>query len=189
MATEGLGLKEAKRFTGWYIVAAILFIVLGVFAIIEPAVAGLGVTLLVGWLLVFGGIAHFVSAFQGGGAKRVLFQVLAGIVFVLGGLYFISHPLLALGTLTLLLAGVIIAAGICEIVSYFRHQGAQASGWLLFNGIVAVLLGGMIWFHWPSSSIWAIGTLVGVNLLLTGFTRLMFGMAGRSLVGRVSARV
>ena len=52
MATEGLGLRDAKRFTGWYIVAAILFILLGVFAIVEPFVAGLGIALLVGWLLL-----------------------------------------------------------------------------------------------------------------------------------------
>src|SRR5215469_8956553 len=87
MATESSGLKTAKRFTGWYIAAAILFIVVGLFAIIEPTVAGLGVALLVGWLLIFGGIAHFISAFQGGGVGRVLWQILAAIVFVIGGLY------------------------------------------------------------------------------------------------------
>src|SRR5262249_21695637 len=105
--TEGRVLTSAKRFTGWYIVAAILFIILGAFAIIEPAVAGLGVTLLVGWLLIFGGIAYFIGAFYGGGAKSVIFHILAGIVFVLGGLYFITHPLMGLGTLTLFLASVI----------------------------------------------------------------------------------
>lgn len=186
MATEGSGVRAARRFTGWYIVAAILFIVLGVFAIVEPFMAGLGIALLVGWLLLFGGVAHFVSAFHGGGGRRVTFHVLAGIVFVVGGLYFLTHPLLGLGSLTLLLASVILVAGIFEIVTYFRQRGAPGSGWVLFNGIVAVLLGGLIWFHWPSSSVWAIGTLVGINLLMTGVTRLMLGAAGRSLIGRVS---
>ncbi|MBV8877749.1 MAG: DUF308 domain-containing protein, partial [Gammaproteobacteria bacterium] len=69
MATEGPILKGARRFSGWLIVAAILFIVVGAFAIIEPAVAGLGVALLVGWLLIFGGVSHFISAFEGGGAR------------------------------------------------------------------------------------------------------------------------
>jgi uncharacterized membrane protein HdeD (DUF308 family) len=182
MPTEGPVLKAARRFSAWLIVAAILFIVLGVFAIIEPAVAGLGVALLVGWLLIFGGVSHFISAFEGGGAKRVIFQILAGVVFLIGGYYLLTHPLLALGTLTLLLAGVILAAGVCEIISYFRLKDEQASGWMLFNGIVALLLGGMIWLHWPSSSVWAIGTLVGVNLLLTGITRLMVGLTGRRFI-------
>jgi len=180
-------LQTAKRFTAWYIVAAVLFIVLGLFAIVEPATAGLGVALLVGWLLIFGGIFHFVAAFDGGGARRVTGQVLAGIVFDIAGFYLLMHPLLALGSLTLLLAGVILVAGIFEIITYFRVRGEQASGWMLFNGIVALLLGGMIWLHWPSSSVWAIGTLVGVYLLLTGITRLMFGLAGRRLIRHAAA--
>jgi len=189
MATEGPGpaVTAARKFTGWYIVAAVLFIVLGLFAIIRPAVAGLGVALLVGWLFIFGGIAHFIAIFEGGGARRVIFQILAAIVFVIGGLYLLMHPLLGLGTLTLLLAGVIIAAGIFEIVTYFRHRTEQASGWMLFNGIVALLLGGIIWFHWPWSSIWALGTLVGVNLLMTGISRLMLGLAGRRLINQAAA--
>jgi len=182
MASADPVLKTARRFSGWLIVAAILFIVLGVFAIIEPAVAGLGVALLIGWLLVFGGISHLLSAFEGGGARRVLFQILAGIVFLFGGYYLLTHPLLALGTLTLLLAGIIVVAGVCELVTYFRLKHEQASGWMLLNGIVAVLLGAMIWLHWPSSSVWAIGTLVGVNLLLTGITRLMVALSGRRLI-------
>ena len=183
MATEGSPLGTAKRFTGWYIVAAVLFIILGVFAIIEPAVASLGVAILVGWLLVFGGIAHFVMAFQGGSAKRVTYQILLGIVFLLGGVYMLMNPVLTLTTLTLLLASVILVAGIFEIIGYFQIE--QASGWLLVSGIAAMVVGVLIWIHWPSSSVWAIGTLVGINLLFTGVARLMMGITGRRLIGRV----
>jgi uncharacterized membrane protein HdeD (DUF308 family) len=187
MATETPGQvgKAAKRFTSWYIAAAIAFIVLGVVAIIEPAVASLAVALLVGWLFVFGGIAHLLAAFRGGGAKHVIWQVLIAIVYVIGGLYLLTHPLMAVGTLTLLLASVLFVAGVFEIVAYF--QTANASGWLLANGIVTLVLGGLIWMQWPSSSVWAIGLLVGVNLLMTGWTRLMLGVAGRSLVNRATA--
>src|SRR5277367_3065398 len=87
-------LSGAKKITGWYIATAVLLIVLGMFAIIEPGVAGLGVTLLIGWLLVFGGFTHLIAAFKGGGAKQVIFQVLVGIVYMIGGLYFLTHPLL-----------------------------------------------------------------------------------------------
>ena len=175
MATEGSPLGTAKRFTGWYIVAAILFIILGMLAIIEPYVAGLGVAILVGWLLVFGGIAHFVMAFQGGSAKRVTWQVVLGIVFLLGGVYMLMNPVLTLNTLTLLLASVILVTGIFEIIAYFQIE--QASGWLLVNAIAAVVVGALIWIHWPSSSVWAIGTLVGINLLFTGVARLKIGRA------------
>ena len=187
MATERPVIETARRFTGWNIVAAVLFILLGLFAIIEPATAVVGFARLLGWLLLLGGVAYFIAAFRGGGAKRVVFQILSAIAFVLGGLYILTHPQLAIGTLTALLAVVIFAAGVFDIITYFRLQREPPSGWMLLNGIVALLLGGMIWVQWPSSSAWAIGTLVGVNLLLTGITRLIFGVAGRRLIKHATA--
>ncbi len=187
---EGLRspLGVAKKITGWYIAVAVLFIVLGLFGIIEPGVAGLGVTLLVGWILVIGAVFHFVAAFKGGGAKQVIFQVVIGIVYAIGGLYFLTHTIMGTATLTLLLAGIILAEGVIEVISYFRMRKEGASGWLLVNGIITLALGGLIWFHWPSSTVWAIGTLVGVNLLITGITRLMFGLGVRKMVGTVAAK-
>jgi len=186
--THGLHgpLAAAKHITGWYIVAAVIFIVLGLFAIIEPGVAGLGVTLLVKWLLIFGGITHLIATFKGGGAKQVIYQGLIGIVYMLGGLYFLMHPLLAIGALTLVLAAVMLAGGTLEIISYFRFKNEGTSGWVLFNGVITLLLGGMIWFHWPSSSVWAIGILVGVSLVTTGITRLMFWQVARKLLRRAA---
>jgi uncharacterized membrane protein HdeD (DUF308 family) len=178
--------ESARKITGWYIVAAVLFIVLGMLAIIEPALAGLAVSRLVGWLLVFGGVSHLIGAFKGGGARQVGFQILVGLAYLIGGFYCLMHPLLAIGSLTLLLAAVILAGGVLEIISYFRLKGENASGWMLFNGIIGLLLGGMIWFHWPSSSVWAIGILVGTTLLMTGMTRLMFGLAARRFVRHVA---
>ena len=186
-ATEGLrGPGElVKKATGWFIAIGVLFIVLGIFAIAEPFAAGLGVTLLVGWLLVIGAVAHFIAAFKGGGAKHVILQLLVGIVYLIGGLYFLTHTILGVSTLTLLLSGVILAEGVLEILAYFRLRNMHAGSWLLINGVVTLLLGGLIWFHWPSSSVWAIGTLVGVNLLMTGISRLMLGLAARKLASAV----
>jgi uncharacterized membrane protein HdeD (DUF308 family) len=182
---EGLRspLAAAKKITGWYIAAAVLFVVLGIFAIIEPEVAGLGVTLLVGWLLVIGAVFHFIAAFKGGGAKQVIFQVLVGIVYAIGGFYFLTHTIMGPATLTLLLAAILLVEGVIEVIAYFRMRSEGASGWLLLNGIITLALGALIWLHWPSSTVWAIGTLVGVNLLMTGISRLMFGLAVRKMVG------
>lgn len=104
----------------------------------------------------------------------------------MGGFYFLSHPLLGLGTLTLVLAVIILVAAACEAIAYFRSRGEDGSGWLLANALITLLLGGLIWVHWPSSLVWAIGTLVGVNLLMTGISRLMLGVAARKLVNRVT---
>jgi uncharacterized membrane protein HdeD (DUF308 family) len=187
MATERPVIEATKTFTSWYVLAGLLFIVLGLFAIIEPATAAVGIALLLGWLLIFGGIAHLIGTFKGGGTKRVLFQLFSAVVFGVAGLYIVAHPLLAISTLTMLLAVVIIAEGVFDIITYFRLQRARPTGWMLLNGIVALFLGGLIWVQWPSSSAWAIGTLVGVNLLMTGITRLMFGLAGRRIIRHATA--
>lgn len=179
--------RIVKKASGWFIAMAVVFIILGLFAIIEPGIAGLAIAMFVGWLLIFGGVAHIVAAFKGGGAGRIIWQVLIGIVYIVGGFYFVSHPLIGLGTLTLLLAGIILVEAAFELVAYFRSRGQSGSGWLLVNAIITLLLGGLIWFHWPWSSVWAIGTLVGVNLIMTGFSRLMFGMAARKLLSGVAA--
>ncbi|HEV2103783.1 MAG TPA: HdeD family acid-resistance protein [Candidatus Acidoferrum sp.] len=171
-----------KKATNWFIAVAVLFILLGLFAIAEPWTAGLGVTLLVGWLLMVGAVAHFISAFKGHGARHLILQVVVGLVYLIGGLYFLTHTIMGVSTLTLLLSIVILAEGVLEVVAYFRLRNMHGASWLLLNGIVTLLLGGMIWAQWPSSSIWAIGTLVGVNLLMTGISRLMLGLAARKLV-------
>jgi uncharacterized membrane protein HdeD (DUF308 family) len=183
-STGGLGGAEqiVKKSSGLFIGVAIAFIILGLGAIAEPGVAGLAVTILVGWLLIFGGGAHLFAAFSGGGAGRVIWQVLIAIVYLAGGFYYLTHPLMGLGSLTLLLSLIIFAAAVFEGVAYFSTRGASGSSWLLVNALIMLLLGGLIWFHWPSSSVWAIGTLVGVNLLMTGISRLMLGLAARKLV-------
>ena len=175
-----------KKASGWFIAMAVVFIILGIVAIVEPGVAGLAVTILVGWLLVVGGVAHLIAAFSGGGVGRVIWQVIVGIIYIVGGFYFLTHPLLGLGTLTLFLAGIILVEAVMEFIAYFRMRSEGGSGWLLVNALITLLLGALIWVHWPSSSVWAIGTLVGVNLLMTGFSRLMLGMAARKLATGVA---
>jgi uncharacterized membrane protein HdeD (DUF308 family) len=138
---------------------AVVFILLGTMSIIEPGVAGLAVTILMGWLLIFGSGAHLVAAFIGGGAGRIIWLALIGIMYIVGGFYFLTHPLLGLRTLTLLLAVIILMEAVFEVISYFRMRGEGGSGWLLVNPLITLLLGGPIWFHWPSSSAWAIGIL------------------------------
>lgn len=168
-----------KKASVWFMALAVVFMLLGILAIIEPVVAGLAVTILVGWVLMFGGVAHLVAAFSGGGVGRVIWQALIGIVYIVGGFYFVTHSLLGLGSLTLLLAGVLLAEAVFEAIAYFRLRSGHGSGWLLVNALIALLLGGIIWSGWPSSSVWAIGTLLGVKLLMTGASRLAFGLASR----------
>ena len=165
----------------WLTAMGVVFVVLGILAIIEPAVAGLAVAILVGWLLIFGGVAHAAGAFGGGGAGRVVWQLVVAVIYGIGGFYLLTHPLLGLGTLTLFLAVILVMEAVLELIAYFVASGEGGSGWRLVNAVVTLILGAMIWRNWPSSSVWAIGTLVGVNLMMTGFSRLMLGTAARRL--------
>jgi len=178
LSGPGTIVRNAGR---WLTAIGIVFVVLGVLAIIEPVIAGLAVALLVGWFLIFGGVAHAIAAFAGGRAGRVVWQVVVAAIYLVGGLYFLTHPLLGLGTLTLFLAAILVVEAVVELAAYFAARGEGGSGWRLVNAVVTLLLGGLIWMNWPSSSVWAIGTLVGVNLLMTGFSRLMLGTAARRL--------
>jgi len=177
---SGMG-TIVNRAGRWLTAIGVVFVVLGVLAIIEPAVAGLAVAIFVGWFLIFGGSAHAVAAFGGGGAGRVIWQLVLAVMYVVGGFYFLTHPLLGLGTLTLLLAIILVMEAVLELIAYFAVRAEDGSAWRLVNALVTLILGGMIWRNWPSSSVWAIGTLVGVNLMMTGFSRLMLGTAARRL--------
>ena len=94
-------------------------------------------------------------------------------------MYLIARPALGVASLTLLLASLFLVEGIFNIVLFFRAPSIVRSSWFLLDGIVTLLLGLMIYMQWPSSSAWAIGTLVGVSLIFSGVTRVMVSVAVR----------
>jgi uncharacterized membrane protein HdeD (DUF308 family) len=98
--------------------------------------------------------------------------LLLGIFYVAGGLYLAFHPQISLISLTLVLAIILFAEGLMQILAYFSLRTLPGSRWILIDGIITLLLGFLIGLSWPSGSAWAIGTLVGVNFLLSGLTRL-----------------
>jgi len=164
----------------WLIVSACLFVVLGIYAIVEPFVAGLAVSLLVGWLLIAGGATHIISIFRrdDGGA---VWHLALGILYIAGGLYFLSQPVIAMEAFTLLLAMILLVEAGIDLVAYSAQRREPGAVWLLVNAFVTALLGTLIAVHWPAASVWVIGTMFGLNLLMTGVSRLMLGMAARNV--------
>jgi uncharacterized membrane protein HdeD (DUF308 family) len=108
--------------------------------------------------------------------------VLLGIVYVVGGGYLAFHPRLALASLTLVVAAIFLVESVLAFFVFFQFRALSGSGWILFDAIVTLLLAYLIWRPWPFSSVWAIGILVGVNLILSGFTRLMCTVAARKVL-------
>ena len=168
--------KEAAGASiGW----GVVMILLGILALFLPLATGIGVSIAAGWIIVFGGIAYLASAFAARGAGSFLWRLLIGTVYIVGGLYLVFNPGLALASLTLAMALMFFFEGVLETVVFFEFRSLPGSGWILFDGLVTLLLAYLIWRPWPGSSIWAIGTILGINLITSGFTRLMYSVAAR----------
>ena len=168
------------RSFGWSITLSVILILAGIAAILLPPVIGVGVTLFIGWLLIISAITHFVFAWKSHTAGSILWEALVGVVYLVAGAYLIFHPLAGLISLTLVLAIYLLVEGIFEIILAFIV--VRGRGWILFDGIITVILSFLIWRTWPSSSVWVIGTLVGISMLFSGFSRLMYSIACRRMI-------
>lgn len=108
-----------------------------------------------------------------------LWKVLLAVLYGLAGFFLLANPIAGVAYLTLLLGAFLLVEGIIEIVLYFHIRKVAHAGWVLFDGIITLLLGFFIWAHWPSSSAWVIGTLVGISLTFSGISRFMLALAIR----------
>lgn len=172
-------LKEA---TGMSIGWAVVMLALGVLAILMPFTTGIAVSILVGGLMVFSGFAYTAYAFAAQGAGAFLWRLLLGTVYVVGGGYLAFHPGIALESLTLVVAVIFFVEGVIETIVFFQLRTLPGSGWIFFDGLMTLVLAYLIWRPWPSSSGWAIGLLVGINLIVSGATRLMYSMTARRML-------
>jgi uncharacterized membrane protein HdeD (DUF308 family) len=157
-------------------------IVAGVFAIGVPMVAGVAVTVVVGWLLILSGVLHLAFAWRTGRAGGVLWELLLGVAYGAIGFYVLANPVAGLASLTFAVAVYLFVEGILEFILSFQLRPAPGAGWLLVDGIITLVLAVMIWTTWPSSAAWVVGTLVGISMLFSGITRLMLSLAVRRLV-------
>jgi len=172
-----------KRFNFFFMSSSILMVVVGVLAIVLPLAAGIGVSIFVSWLIFLTGFAHLVYAFAARGVGGFAWRLVVGIVYVAGGLYLAFHPRLSLVSLTLVLAAILTVEGVMQVAVFIHLRSLPGSGWILFDGAVTLLLGLLIGLSWPSGSAWAIGTLVGINFLVSGFARLVYGASVNRAVG------
>jgi len=168
-----------RRASGLSILWGVLLIGLGMLAVASPMVAAVAVNVLIAWLIVFAGVVHLVVAFHTREAGSIIWRLLVGLAYVCFGGYLLVRPAVGVASLTLLLASLFLLEGIFNIVLFFRAPSTLRSSWMLLDGIVTLLLGLLIYLQWPSSSAWAIGTLVGVSLIFSGVTRVMVSLAVR----------
>lgn len=177
-----------KKLAEWSMGLSVLMIVAGVLAVAIPQVAGIAVNLWVAWLLVFSGVAHLVFAWHMRSVGGLIWELLLGILYGFVGAYLSFNPMAGLASLTLALAIYLFAEGMLESILSFRLSQVPGAGWLLFDGIITLILAVLIWRSWPSDTEWVLGTLVGISILFSGVSRLLFSLSARRLVEKFRKR-
>ena len=151
-------------------VYGIATLILGGLCVLAPFISGIGVTLLVGLFLLAAGIARLFFAFKAGSFGKGLLTFLLGGLSIVCGLVFFARPLLGLASLTVVLVAFFIVDGIVEIVAAFKIKPLKGWGRMLLGGIISILLAILIAYEWPVSGAYAIGILVGIRLLVAGWS-------------------
>lgn len=164
---------SAERSHGVSIAISVLMIVLGLLALAMPLLAGVAVASLFAWGLILVGLLHLVFAWQVRGVGAHLWEFLVGLIYVLAGVYTFVQPLAGLVGLTVILGAYLLIKGCTELVGGLVARRMPGSVWLLVDGIVSLILAGIIWAHVLAAATWVIGTLLGFSILFTGLSRLL----------------
>ena len=167
----------------WFLLLGILLAVSGAAALIFPAltvVTSFASVVILGITLMVAGMATIVASFWAGRWSGLLVQLLVGILYLVAGIAIAEAPGKSAAMLTLFLASMFIVAGafraVAALVVRYPHWG-----WSLLNGVITLLCGVVIYRHFPESALWVIGVLVGVDMILQGWTWIMLSLAIRSI--------
>ena len=178
--------QEVKKNAGWLVALGWLTVFAGFMSILSPMIGGIAVSVLIGIAMAIAGFARTVGVFHAGSFGQGALALIGGIFTFVAGVVLVTRPGIGLASLTLLLGIYLLVDGISGAVLAFHVRPENGWGWMLFSAVLGVLLGILLLREWPLSGLWAIGTLVGVNLLFTGFSITSVGSAARGLAKRVA---
>jgi uncharacterized membrane protein HdeD (DUF308 family) len=164
-----------------FLVEGIILLVLGAAAIVVPPLAGIATTIFLGWLFLIGGIVGLVSIFGARQAPGFVWALLSALVAVIAGGVLLWNPLEGLVTLTYVLIAFFIADGILTIILAITYRRALAGRWewMMLNGIIDLVLAAVIISGLPGTLFWALGLLVGIDLVFGGASLIAMALAGR----------
>src|SRR5262245_8202935 len=179
-AIELTGSDELRRYWGWYLALGIVLIVLGTIAIGSTFVMTIASVFLFGWLLIIGGVMEAIHAFWHKRWAGFFLDLLTSILYIVAGWMMVTNPGESALFLTLIIAMFLVFEGVFRIVSALTARYPHW-GWVLFNGIISLILGISIWRRWPYSGLWVIGLFVGIEMLLNGWSLVMLGLIAHKL--------
>lgn len=175
-------LEEIHKHWHWFLALGLALVVVGTLAIIMSTAVTLVSVFVLGGLCLGGGVFQIINAFWARRWTGFFASLLMGILYAIAGLIFLTNPVEGAVTLSLVIAVFLFIGGIFRAISAIatRHDHW---GWALFSGLLAMLLGGMIYSEWPASGLWIIGLFIGVDMLLVGWTWVLLSFKARQLVG------
>jgi uncharacterized membrane protein HdeD (DUF308 family) len=164
---------------GWFLFLGVIFLIGGFFAIALPLISSVTITILLAIVLVIAGVFQIFQAFSVQGWGGFLWQLVVGIVVLIGGIAIYMSPVFGSFALTLVIAAVFLAKGVFQIALSFRIKPLDGWVWILAAGVVAFLAGFFILVQYPSSGLWVPGTLAGISLIFTGWSYIALALAAK----------
>jgi len=178
---------QLKLRWGWLLALGFLSLILGTIGLGMDVLMTVVSVQFFGILLLVGGAVQLANAFQCGGWKSKIWQVLIALLYLAAGIVCITDPIGASGFLTLGLAGILIGIGVMRIIMAIQHKDHKGWWLVLLAGVLALVLGGMIVAHWPSSALWVIGLFVSIELIFNGWSMVFLAMAARAAANQDKA--
>lgn len=175
--------------THWklFLIEGIVLVILGAAAIVVPQIATLTVALFIGWLLLFSGVAGLYTTFSMRPMPGFWWSLLSAIIGIGAGLVLLFQPVAGAISLTIVLVAFFLIEGFASIMFALEHRDELPGTWvmMLLSGIVDLVLSALIFLGLPSSAAWAIGLLVGINMIFGGFALIAMAMQARNIDVRV----
>jgi uncharacterized membrane protein HdeD (DUF308 family) len=165
----GEAVRHLRAKWGWILALGIVFLIAGVIALGSVVIATASAVLVIGVMMVMAGVAEIIAAFSVKSWGRAALWIVLGALYVFAGIICFTNPFEAATILTLFLGLALIIGGIVRmfLAWQMRHAG-KPWGWVVFSGIISVLLGLIIVSHWPVSSFYTLGIFLGVDLIFIG---------------------
>lgn len=164
----------------WFVLLGVAMIVLGFLALGSVVVASLATAMVIGALIFVSGIAETIGSFWSRAWSGFFLHLLSGLLSIVVGFLILQAPVGGLLALTMLLACLLIVAGVFKMVAALTYRFA-AWGWPLVGGALDLILGILIWLQWPASALWVIGMFIGISFLFRGVNWMVLGFSVHGL--------
>jgi uncharacterized membrane protein HdeD (DUF308 family) len=165
-----------------FLIEGIVLVILGIAAILLPVIATITFTILIGWLFLISGIVGLITTFwMRDRVPGFWWSLLSAVIAIAAGIVLLIWPISGSLSLTLLLTAFFIVEGVASIMYAIEHRNQLSGrwGWMLLSGIVDLILAAIIIAGLPGTALWALGLLVGINMLFGGTAMIGMALAAR----------